>query len=224
MIDYSIVLKGVNPNLFEINSAKARIKAAKEGGLQPQASDVALVATEVTKAFAQAQVREVVSIEKLAKHIVSHGSVYSRGEITAVLYMAVDCIREMLLDGNKVNLGEMGSFHVVLESEGVAKAEDFSGNNITDVVVRWTPGAPFQSLRSDAEFNPVTTRKVQAAVLKATKAGKTTVDLTKTDSGNTTPDAGTNGTNPSVTPDSNGTTPGGTTPGGNNGGGGYDGD
>ena len=43
-------------------------------------------------------------IEKFAKHITSHGSVYSRADISAILYIAVDCMREMLLEGKKIRL------------------------------------------------------------------------------------------------------------------------
>jgi len=46
MINYSIVMRSVNANLFEINQAKARIKAAEAAGQTPSADDVALVATE----------------------------------------------------------------------------------------------------------------------------------------------------------------------------------
>ena len=35
MINYSIVMRGVNANLFEINQAKARIKAAQAAGQTP---------------------------------------------------------------------------------------------------------------------------------------------------------------------------------------------
>ena len=39
MINYSIVMRGVNANLFEINQAKARIKKAIEDGKEPDKAD-----------------------------------------------------------------------------------------------------------------------------------------------------------------------------------------
>ena len=48
------------------------------------------------------QYTDVMTIEKFAKHITSHGSVYSRADISAILYMAVDCMREMLLEGKNL--------------------------------------------------------------------------------------------------------------------------
>ena len=52
MINYSIVMRSVNANLFEINQAKSRIKAAEKAGQAPSSEDVALVATEKQNAFA----------------------------------------------------------------------------------------------------------------------------------------------------------------------------
>ena len=98
MINYSITARAVNPNLFEINQAKTRINQAKAEGKQPDAKDEALVGTVVTNYFATAQYTEVMSIEKFARHIADHGTTYSRADIMAILYMAVDCMREQLLE------------------------------------------------------------------------------------------------------------------------------
>ena len=86
-------MRSVNTNLFAINQAKARIKAAQTAGLTPEQSDLDLVATEKQKAYAIAQYTEVMNIEKFARHIATHGCVYSRADISAILYMAVDCMR-----------------------------------------------------------------------------------------------------------------------------------
>ena len=43
--------------------------------------------------YASAQCNKVVSLDEFAKHIASHGSVYKRADIGAVLTMAVDCLR-----------------------------------------------------------------------------------------------------------------------------------
>ena len=117
------------------------------------------------------------TIEKFAKHITSHGSVYSRADISAILYMAVDCMREMLLEGKKIRLGDLGDFSLLLGSKGAETADKFTAQNITQVKVQWEPGKEFKNLLDDAEFNLVTSRSAQAAVLKAIKEGKTNVDL-----------------------------------------------
>lgn len=143
MIDYSLGARKSNPG--EKNSEK--------------------------KVYAYAQARQVVNIMKLAKHIQQHGSPYTRDIIFAVLTKAVDCVREQLLEGNKVQLGEMGAFYCTLSSEGVDSAEDFNpSDHITRVNVRWERGAEFDNLKSDAEFNYVTTREQQAKAKKEEKA------------------------------------------------------
>ena len=201
MINYSNVKRSVNANLLEINQAKARIKEAKAKGETPKQADVELVNTEVQKTFAVAQYSEVMTIEKFAKHISSHGCVYSRADISAILYMAVDCMREQLLEGKKIRLGDLGDFAVSLSSKGAADASTFTAQNITDVKVFWEPGAQFKNLITDAEFNLVASRAAQAKVLKALRAGESKVDLEGADNG----DNGGNG----------GNAPGGNKPGGN---------
>ena len=133
---------------------------------------------------------DIMTIEKFAKHITSHGSVYSRADISAILYMAVDCMREMLLEGKKIRLGDLGDFSVLLSSKGAEDADKFTAQNITDVKVQWEPGQQFKTLRDETEFNLVASRSAQAAVLKAIKEGKTNVDLNAP----VTPEGGGDGT------------------------------
>ena len=172
-------MRGVNANLFEINQAKARIKKAIEDGKEPAEADTELVKTEVQKAYAIAQYTDVMNIEKFARHIASHGSVYSRADIAAILYLTVDCMREQLLEGKKIRLGDLGDFSLILTSKGADSADKFSAQNITGVNVVWEPGMEFKSLLADAEFNLVASRNAQAALLKAIKAGQNVVDITQ---------------------------------------------
>ena len=198
MINYSIVMRSVNANLFEINQAKSRIKAAQAAGQTPEQADLDLVATERQNAYAIAQYADVMTIEKFAKHISTHGCVYSRADISAILYMAVDCMREQLLEGKKIRLGDLGDFSVSLQSKGAETAKAFTAQNITGVNVVWDCGQEFKNLLADAEFNLVASRSAQAAVLKAVKAGETVVDLnakTEGDGDGTDPNGG--GSNPS---------------------------
>ena len=190
MINYSIVMRSVNANLLEINQAKSRINQAKKDGKEPDKKDTDLVKTEKQNAFAISQYTDVMTIEKFAKHITSHGSVYSRADISAILYMAVDCMREMLLEGKKIRLGDLGDFSLLLASKGAETADKFTAQNITNVKVQWEPGQQFKNLLDDAEFNLVASRSAQAAVIKAIREGKTNVDLNVP----VTPDGGGDGT------------------------------
>ena len=80
-------MRSVNANLLEINQAKSRINQAKKEGTTPDPKDLELVKTEKQNAFAISQYTDIMTIEKFAKHITSHGSVYSRADISAILYI-----------------------------------------------------------------------------------------------------------------------------------------
>ena len=127
-------------------------------------------------AYAKPQVSEVMSFRKFVQHIAEHGG-YTRGKVKGVLSDMCTCLVEMLLEGKKVQLEELGDFWISLSSEGAETVEKFSANNIKAVNIVFTPGVDFENLISKAEFETVASRAAQAATLKAEKTGKSTVDL-----------------------------------------------
>ena len=130
------------------------------------------------KAYAKNQVSEIWPLEKFAKHIADHNGVFSRGTVKGVLSDTCECLVEQLLNGKKVELGELGTFGISLSSEGAPSVKEFSAKNIKAVNILFTPGPDFENLINRAEFNLVTSRAVQAAALSAVKEGMDTVDLT----------------------------------------------
>lgn len=129
------------------------------------------------KAYARNQVSEVWSLEKFSKHIASHNGVYSRGTVKGVLADMCECLVEQLLNGNRIQLGELGTFGVSISCEGAESIEKFTSKNIKAVNILFIPGADFENLVDKAEFNCVASRVAQEAVLKAEKAGAATLDL-----------------------------------------------
>ena len=144
MIKYSIAIKGTQPGTL-----KAQIQE--------------------TKAYGVAQADEILNLDDFCQHIADHHSPFSKGTIKGVLTDAVACIREQLLAGNKVKLGDLGDFHVELKCKGAVTTEDFNVNNIKAVNVRWTPGDKFKNLRNDAEFQLVPSRKAQDDAIEVIK-------------------------------------------------------
>ena len=132
---------------------------------------------EPAKAYGVNQVREVWSLEQFSKHIADHNGVYSRGTVKGVISDMCECLVEQLLNGNKIKLGELGDFSISLNTEGAATLKDFTAANIKAVNIVFAPGEDFENIVDRAEFNLVTSRKVQAAALKAVKAGADSVDL-----------------------------------------------
>ena len=130
------------------------------------------------KFYGMAQCQGTISLNQFARHIASHGCVYKRADIAAVLTMAVDCLKEMLLNGYKVELGDMGAFYVSLSSMGTATAADFNPiHHVKAVNVNWERGTDFMDLKESAQFNLVTTRAYQKKVLAAVKKGDTLINL-----------------------------------------------
>ena len=128
--------------------------------------------------YASHQTNKIVSLDDFSRHIASHGCVYKRADIAAVLTMAVDCLREMLLNGYKIEMGDLGSFYISFSSEGTLTAKDFNPiHHIKSVNVNWQRGIDFLNMKEDAEFNLVAIRAVQKKVIKAVKNGDTTVNL-----------------------------------------------
>ena len=101
------------------------------------------------KAYASAQYSEVMDINRFAEHIASHGCVYKRADIVAI------------------------------NSIGAESAADYNpAIHVRKLNVNWSAGTRFQNLQEEAVFNLVATRKAARLVVKALKAGKTSVDLT----------------------------------------------
>ena len=141
------------------------------------------------KAYAKAQVSEVMSFRQFAEHIADHGG-YTRGKVKGVLSDMCQCLVEMLLEGKKVQLDELGDFSISLKSEGAESSEEFTAAKIKAVNIIFTPGVDFENLVSKAQFNPVSSRAAQAATLKAEKTGQKTVDLEAAKKKPTTDNAG----------------------------------
>lgn len=131
---------------------------------------------EEPKAYARAQVKEVMSFRQFVDHIAEHGG-HKRGQVKGVLSDMCSCLVEQLLEGKKILLDELGDFWISLTSIGAENCEVFTSKNITGVNIVFTPGVDFQNLINNAEFNLVASRIAQAATLKAEKKMLDTVDL-----------------------------------------------
>lgn len=177
--------------------------------------------TAAPKAYAKAQMRELMDFNKFIAHIASHNGGFSRGVVQGVISDTCLCVVEQLLEGKKVEFGALGSFWLSLTSEGAESLEKFTASNIKAVNIIFTPGADFENLISKAEFNVVASRVAQNATLKTEKSGGTLVDLEAARAA-----ARTNANSGSDASNSDNTNSGGTTPSGggtdNNGGGSND--
>ena len=142
---------------------------------------------EAPKAYAKAQVKEVMTFRQFVAHIAEHGG-HKRGQVKGVLSDTCSCLVEQLLEGKKILLDDLGNFWISLSSEGAENCEMFTSKNITGVNIIFTPGEDFANLLGRAEFNPVASRLVQNASYKAEKKGEAMVDIAAAKNKGTSPD------------------------------------
>ncbi len=122
-------------------------------------------------------------MDALVAHITGHNSKFNKADLEGVVTELLACMKEMLMDGTIVQLGEdFGSFRLSIHSAGMT-AEEMVENNgyfdtslISGVNVIWSRGKAFRGLRpSDFSFTEVTTKREQGeelATKRAIRAGK----------------------------------------------------
>lgn len=129
------------------------------------------------KAYAKNQVNKVLDFDEFVQHISDHNGVFTRGTVKGVVSDTCSCLVEQLLNGNKVQFGELGVFGISITCEPAASLKEFTEGNIKEVNILFSPGPDFENLRSKAEFNLVTSRAIQVASIRALKENKTSVDF-----------------------------------------------
>ena len=133
---------------------------------------------EPAKAYATAQINGELSLKQLSRRV-SMQTTVSRADVVAVLISTVENLLDALQEGKQVDFGELGKFRLHILNEGAESLEKFTSTNITGVSIQYIPGEDLKNVFAGLEFQPVATRKAQQAVLRAEKAGETTVDISK---------------------------------------------
>ena len=76
----------------------------------------------------------------LCRHMSEHNSVYGKDVCLGVADKLQSCILEQLLEGKKVQFGELGTFYLAVKSTGANSEEDFSvASNIKGLYLRFAP-------------------------------------------------------------------------------------
>ena len=127
---------------------------------------------EPAKAYATAQVNGELSLKQLSRRV-SMQTTVSRADVVAVLISTVENLLDALQEG------ELGKFRLQILNEGAESLEKFTSTNITGVNIQYIPGEDLKNIFAGLEFQPVASRKAQQAVLRAEKAGETSVDISK---------------------------------------------
>ena len=151
---------------------------------------------QVPKTYANLQYNGKVSLSGLASHMVEHGSKFEEGDILAILTNAVNCIKEMLLLGYKVELGKLGTFANSIRQHGAASASDYNPTaNIIRLRARFSPGKALLDYKDEAEFEYVPIRKNQDLLKAAEKGGADMMSLYQSPGSNDDDEGGGGGGN-----------------------------
>ena len=83
---------------------------------------------------------QTMTYRELCKHMSEHNSVFGEDICLGVANKLQNCILEQLLEGKKVQFGELGTFYLKITSVGTEKEDDFSmGTNIKGLFLQFAP-------------------------------------------------------------------------------------
>ena len=101
----------------------------------------------------------------------------SRGTL-AIIVKLVSCSKELMLDGYRIELGDLGKLFLTAQSSGAKTKDEFTSANIKAINVNFSPSKQFADMVQRVSLHKVPTRKAVAATLAAENEGKTTADWT----------------------------------------------
>ena len=103
------------------------------------------------KFYAQAVNKGSTDLRNLSNKI-SLISTVSTIDTMATLEALIQVLPGELAEGKSVKLGDFGSFHVTLQSEGAENEEAFTSGNIKKFSIRFRPGKIVKNVLSNAGY------------------------------------------------------------------------
>ncbi len=122
-----------------------RIKAVGRKNPQQPENPAKYYASVVKKGY--------VDVDQLAKRV-AYSSSTNRSDVYAVIMALLDVIPIELAEGNIVQLGKLGSFSIVVNSEGAETEAEVNSQLIKNIKVRFIPG---KELKEEAKKFSFTT-------------------------------------------------------------------
>lgn len=111
------------------------------------------------KYYAKPVSQGTVNLDELASHISDHGSVYTRDVVVGVMTKMVDCINELLAQGYKVKLGELGTFYNSIRNDGKKAVSDPSKFDVAQIAGVNLRFLPFSGKKLGGKFNNTSTTR-----------------------------------------------------------------
>ena len=83
---------------------------------------------------------KTMSYDELCKHVSEHNSVFGEDVCKGVALKLASCMLEQLLEGKKVQFGDLGTFYLSVKSSPAATEEDYNvGQNVKGLYLRFAP-------------------------------------------------------------------------------------
>ncbi len=87
------------------------------------------------KLYARVSYKETMGIHEMAEHMAHHNTAFSEGLIVGVLTDFVKCVREMVLNGNTVKVGNLAIFKATVEANGLETLYDAENDKVAQATM-----------------------------------------------------------------------------------------
>ena len=92
------------------------------------------------KYYGKVRTTKTMTYRELIKHMAEHNTVYGEDVCQGVSLKLANCLLEQLLEGKKVQFGELGTFYLSVKSSGADDEEKFNlGTDIKGLYLRFQP-------------------------------------------------------------------------------------
>ena len=179
------------------------------------------------KMYARVSYKQTMDLHDMAHHMAEHNTAFSEGLIVGVLTDFVKCVREMVLNGNTVKVGNLAIFKATVESNGLEVLYDAQNDKVASATMGVLKegektGAAVKTIKLLAQSTGDFTREELKKDVKLAWTDKTKAEIAAAKGGNGN---GNVNVNPNANPNQGGSTQGGDNQGGggNNQGGGDEG-
>jgi len=87
------------------------------------------------KMYARVSYKQTMDLHDMAHHMAEHNTAFSEGLIVGVLTDFVKCVREMVLNGNTVKVGNLAIFKATVESNGLEVLYDAQSDKVASATL-----------------------------------------------------------------------------------------
>ena len=150
------------------------------------------------KMYARVSYKQTMDLHDMAHHMAEHNTAFSEGLIVGVLTDFVKCVREMVLNGNTVKVGNLAIFKATVESNGLEVLYDAQSDKVAATIGTLKEGdktgAAVKTIKLLAQSTGDFTREELKKDVKFSWTDKTKADIAAA-KGETTESGGSGGGN-----------------------------